>query len=203
MLRTLTLDYIVNEYKENIFDFDYPFTDVTVGNMTYTKETIQNAFIDYFLYYQIGYSTIAEFKWRLKRVWLSEIPKLQALLSVQPESINLVDENENYNTTRNNSLNRSYSNTNDNRYSDTPNQNMGTQTNPNYLTDRTIDNFDGNTTETHNDTVTHTRTKSRNSALVFNELYNKIHNVLYEFYKKFNSLFITDVILSGGILCSE
>ena len=229
MVNTLTLDYIVNEYGEDIFDFNYVFPDITIDNVLINKQTLQDQFIDYFLYYQIGYSTIDEFKWRLKRKWHENIRQLTKQLELENKiAYDLNDETEKLtrnkttdeageiNITRGRTGNTDVNGTqtNDNRFSDTPNQNMGTIENPNFLTERTLDDltttnttdFSENETNKNQNTKnvgeeeTITKTLSKNNIAKFDNLSDKFHNIIFEFYKKFEGLFITDCLIYGGIL---
>ena len=229
MVDTLTLDYIVNEYGEDIFDFNYVFPNITIDNVLINKQTLQDQFIDYFLYYQIGYSTIYEFKWRLKRKWHENIRQLTKQLELENKiSYDLNDETEkltrnkttdeagetNITRGRNGNTAVNGTQTNDNRFSDTPNQNMGTIENPNFLTERTLDDltttnttdFSENETNKNQNTKnvgeeeTITKTLSKNNIAKFDNLSDKFHNIIFEFYKKFEGLFITDCLIYGGIL---
>lgn len=229
MVDTLTLNYIVNEYGEDIFDFNYVFPDITIDNVLINKQTLQDQFIDYFLYYQIGYSTIEEFKWRLKRKWHENIRQLTKQLELENKiTYDLNDETEkltrnkttdeagetNITRGRNGNTAVNGTQTNDNRFSDTPNQNMGTIENPNFLTERTLDDLTtSNTTDfSENETnknqnmknvgeqETITKTLSKNNIAKFDNLSDKFHNIIFEFYKKFEGLFITDCLIYGGIL---
>ena len=229
MVDTLTLNYIVNEYGEDIFDFNYVFPDITIDNVLINKQTLQDQFIDYFLYYQIGYSTIDEFKWRLKRKWHENIRQLAKQLELENKiTYDLNDETEkltrnkttdeagetNITRGRNGNTAVNGTQTNDNRFSDTPNQNMGTIENPNFLTERTLDDltttnttdFSENETNKNQNTKnvgeeeTITKTLSKNNIAKFDNLSDKFHNIIFEFYKKFEGLFITDCLIYGGIL---
>ena len=229
MVDTLTLNYIVNEYGEDIFDFNYVFPDITIDNVLINKQTLQDQFIDYFLYYQIGYSTIDEFKWRLKRKWHENIRQLTKQLELENKiTYDLNDETEkltrnktkdeagetNITRGRNGNTAVNGTQTNDNRFSDTPNQNMGTIENPNFLTERTLDDltttnttdFSENETNKNQNTKnvgedeTITKTLSKNNIAKFDNLSDKFHNIIFEFYKKFEGLFITDCLIYGGIL---
>ena len=229
MVDTLTLNYIVNEYGEDIFDFNYVFPDITIDNVLINKQTLQDQFIDYFLYYQIGYSTIDEFKWRLKRKWHENIRQLTKQLELENKiTYDLNDETEKLtrnkttdeagetNITKGRTGNTAVNGTqtNDNRFSDTPNQNMGTIENPNFLTERTLDDltttnatdFSENETNKNQNTKnvgeeeTITKTLSKNNIAKFDNLSDKFHNIIFEFYKKFEGLFITDCLIYGGIL---
>lgn len=229
MVDTLTLDYIVNEYGEDIFDFNYVFPDITIDNVLINKQTLQDQFIDYFLYYQIGYSTIDEFKWRLKRKWHENIRQLTKQLELENKiTYDLNDETEkltrnkttdeagetNITRGRNGNTAVNGTQTNDNRFSDTPNQNMGTMESPNFLTERTLDDltttnttdFSENETNKNQNTKnvgeeeTITKTLSKNNIAKFDNLSDKFHNIIFEFYKKFEGLFITDCLIYGGIL---
>lgn len=229
MVDTLTLNYIVNEYGEDIFDFNYVFPDITIDNVLINKQTLQDQFIDYFLYYQIGYSTIDEFKWRLKRKWYENIRQLTKQLELENKiTYDLNDETEKLtrnkttdeagetNITKGRTGNTAVNGTqsNDNRFSDTPNQNMGTIENPNFLTERTLDDltttnttdFSENETNKNQNTKnvgeeeTITKTLSKNNIAKFDNLSDKFHNIIFEFYKKFEGLFITDCLIYGGIL---
>ena len=229
MVDTLTLNYIVNEYGEDIFDFNYVFPDITIDNVLINKQTLQDQFIDYFLYYQIGYSTIDEFKWRLKRKWHENIRQLTKQLELENKiAYDLNDETEkltrnkttdeagetNITRGRNGNTAVNGTQTNDNRFSDTPNQNMGTIENPNFLTERTLDDltttnttdFSENETNKNQNTKnvgeeeTITKTLSKNNIAKFDNLSDKFHNIIFEFYKKFEGLFITDCLIYGGIL---
>ena len=229
MVDTLTLDYIVNEYGEDIFDFNYVFPDITIDNVLINKQTLQDQFIDYFFYYQIGYSTIDEFKWRLKRKWHENIRQLTKQLELENKiAYDLNDETEkltrnkttdeagetNITRGRNGNTAVNGTQTNDNRFSDTPNQNMGTIENPNFLTERTLDDltttnttdFSENETNKNQNTKnvgeeeTITKTLSKNNIAKFDNLSDKFHNIIFEFYKKFEGLFITDCLIYGGIL---
>lgn len=181
MLKTMDLDYIINSLQEEIFDFEYTFDDIVVGNMTYNKALLQQAFIDYWYYYQIGYSTLEEFKWRLKRTWTSTISVFTQKIKLYPTELNLNDR----------VLSKEYENITDNKYSDTPNQPMlDTDTDGKYLTDRTHINFDGSSNET----------ETRNAIDKFYEVNRKMQDVMYEYIKSFKPLFITDVIIEQGIL---
>ena len=45
-----------------------------------------------------------------------------------------------------------------------------------------------------------TKTLSKNNIMKFDNLSDKFHNIIFEFYKKFEGLFITDCLIYGGIL---
>lgn len=179
-MRTVDLKYIRDDLQENIFNFPYDWTDITIGNITYNKQYIENAFIDYFLYYYIGYSTVDEFIWRLRRNWLDKISVLQQQLSVYPTQISL-DER---------TIKRNYTNSSDNKYSDTPNEPMlDVDPEGKYLTDRTVLDANGDTTIS----------ESLNTVEKYNTIKSKITNVLYAWFKQFDKLFITDVMIKDYI----
>lgn len=183
MLKTMDLQYIYEVLQDDIFDFDYDFPDITINDKVITKTSIQDDFKDFWWFYQIGYSTLDEFKWRFKRVWLDKIYTLRQRLSQYPELDNL--------NLTGKTIDKTYTNDNDNKYSDTPNQPMVSEDSSNvFLTDRTITNTTGSHNETETDNVL--------------EQYEKLHkymrNVEYDFFKEFKSLFITDVIIYDGIL---
>ena len=181
MLKTMEIQYIYETLGEDIFDFDYDWTDLVIGNKNYTKEYIQEAFKEYWWYYQIGYSTLEEFKWRLKRSWKSKIETFAQRLSAYPQTISLKEK----------TIEKEYNNITDNKYSDTPNQPMlNVDTDGKYLTDRTHINMDGDSTET----------ETRNELDKYDELYSKIRDVMYDFIKSFKDLFLTDVIIYDGII---
>lgn len=179
-MKTISLYDIKNELEENVFDFNYDWTDITVGGIIYNKEYIENAFNDYYLHYQIGYSTLEEFKWRLRRNWLEKISILQQQLSVYPTQIRLNDR----------TITRDFTNSSDNKYSDTPNQPMlNVDPQGQYLTDRTYIDNSGNSTVN----------ETRNELDKYNEIKKKITNVLYSWLKEFECLFITDIIIRDYI----
>lgn len=181
MLKTMDLAYIYEDLNKDVFDFDYEWTDLVIGNKTYSKTYIQDAFKDYWWYYQIGYSTLDEFKWRLKRNWKANIDILAKRLSVYPQQILLNEK----------VIEREYTNETDNKYSDTPNQQMaGVDSASGYLTDRTKIDMGGNSTETI----------TKNELEKYAEIEKNIKDVMYEFIKMFKPLFITDVIIYDGIL---
>lgn len=181
MLKTMDLEYIYDTLQEDVFDFDYNWTDITIGDITYSKNYIQEAFKEYWWYYQIGYSTLDEFKWRLKRSWKSTISIFEQKLTLYPQQLALNEK----------TIERTYDNTTDNKYSDTPNQPMlDVDTDGKYLTDRTHIDLNGNSTET----------ETRNELEKYGEINRKITDVMYEFIKSFRDLFITDVIIYDGIL---
>lgn len=177
----MEIQYIYETLEEDIFDFDYDWTDLVIGAKTYTKEYIEEAFKEYWWYYQIGYSTLEEFKWRLKRSWKSKIETFAQRLSAYPQTISLNEK----------TIEKNYNNTTDNKYSDTPNQPMlDVDTDGSYLTDRTHIDMDGDSTET----------ETRNELEKYDELYAKIRDVMYDFIKSFRDLFLTDVIIYDGII---
>lgn len=181
MLETMDLQYIYETLEEELFDFDYDWTDIEIGDKEYTKDEIEEAFKEYWWYYQIGYSTLDEFKWRLKRAWKSKIGIFAQRLSVYPQEISLKEK----------TIKKDYKNATDNKYSDTPNEPMlDVDTDGAYLTDRTHIDMDGDSTET----------ESRNELEKYDELYGKIRDVMYDFIKSFKDLFLTDVIIYDGIL---
>ena len=91
---------------------------------------------------------------------------------------------------------------------------MGTIENPNFLTERTLDDltttnttdFSENETNKNQNTKnvgeeeTITKTLSKNNIMKFDNLSDKFHNIIFEFYKEFEGLFITDCLTYGGIL---
>lgn len=179
-MKTMDLNYIKEELEENIFDFDYDWTDIVIGEITYNKEYIQNKFIDYWLFYHIGYSTLEEFKWRLRRNWQDKISILQQQLSIYPQQITLNER----------TITKDFTNSSDNKYSDTPNQPMlNVDPQGQYLTDRTYIDNTGNSTINEN----------RNELDKYTQLKNKITNVLYDWIKQFDYLFITDIIIKDYI----
>lgn len=179
MLRTMDLQYIYEELQEDVFDFDYEWTDLVIGTKSYTKQFIQDAFKEYWWYYQIGYSTLDEFKWRLKRNWKSMISALSQKLNLYPQNLSLKDR----------ILEKQYENTTDNKYSDTPNEPMlAVDVEGKYLTDRTYVNLDGNSTET----------ETRNELDKYYELDRKVQDVMYVWIKEFKYLFLTDIIIYDG-----
>lgn len=181
MLQTMDLEYIYDTLKEDVFDFDYDWTDIVIGSKTYDKTLIQNAFKDYWWYYQIGYSTLTEFKWRLKRNWLATINEFAQRLSLYPQKLAL---NERV-------IEKEFTNATDNKYSDTPNQPMlNVDEQGKYLTDRTKIDMTGDSTER----------ETRNELEKYAEINKKITDVMYEFIKSFKYLFITDVIIYNGII---
>ena len=181
MLKTMDLDYIINNLQEELFDFDYDFADITIGNKTYNKQLLQDTFTEYWYYYHIGYSTLEEFKWRLKRTWKATIGVFAQKLSLYPQELNLKDR----------TYTKEYSSDTDNKYSDTPNQPMlDVDTDGKYLTDRTYVNINGNNTET----------ETKNELDKYFELEKKVQDTMYEYIKSFKNLFITDVIIENGIL---
>ena len=188
MVDTLTLNYIVNEYGEDIFDFNYVFPDITIDNVLINKQTLQDQFIDYFLYYQIGYSTIDEFKWRLKRKWHENIRQLTKQLELENKiTYDLNDETEkltrnkttdeagetNITRGRNGNTAVNGTQTNDNRFSDTPNQNMGTIENPNTLTAAQVQGLENKVTE-----------ERRTNVIHFNEFDILIVSSLFPYFKE-------------------
>lgn len=179
---TMDLKYIKDELEENIFDFDYTFHDIVIGDTRYNKEYIENAFIDYWLYYQIGYATLDEFKWRLKRTWQDKVQILHQQLSVYPQQLNLNEYN----------IVREYTNANDSKYSDTPNQPMlNVDPEGKYLTDRTYVDMEGSSNVT----------ESKNAIDKYNNIKNKMSNVFYDWLKQFGGLFITDIIIADYVGC--
>lgn len=175
MLQTMDIDYIVNKKQYDIFDFDYNFADITYNGELINKDYIQKEFIDYFLLYQIGYSTLQEFKWRLRRRWKANIDILRQLLELYPrDNLNLDDKNKE----------KHYTLSSDNLYSDTPNQQLANSITGGYLTD--ITKF--------NSTQDNTEKESINAIDKFGKVDQNITDVLYKWFKKFEPLFITDII---------
>lgn len=181
MLATMDLQYITEELQENIFNFEYDWTDIVIGEKTYSKEYIQEAFLEYWWFYQIGYSTLEEFEWRLKRNWKATINEFAQRLSLYPQKLSL---NERI-------IEKDFTNATDNKYSDTPNEPMlDTDEQGKYLTDRTKIDLTGDSTER----------ETRNELEKYAEINKKISDVMYEFIKSFKYLFITDVIIYDGII---
>lgn len=181
MLKTMDLQYIYENLMEDVFDFDYDWTDIVIGTTTYSKTYLQDAFKEYWWYYQIGYSTLDEFKWRLKRNWKATINEFAQRLSLYPQELSL---NESI-------TEKQYTHETDNKFSDTPNQPMlDTDTDGQYLTDRTKVDANGNINEI----------KTRNELQKYAEINKAITDVMYEFIKTFKPLFITDIIIYDGIL---
>lgn len=177
---TMDLQYILDNVQEKIINFDYDWTDVDIGGTVYNREYIEKAFTDYWLFYQIGYSTLDEFNWRLRRKWLDKINVLQQKLSIYPNKISLNEY----------TITRTFNNASDNKYSDTPNQPMlDVDVEGKYLTDRTF--VDNNGSSTINET--------KNEIDKYNSIKNKITNVLYDWIKEFDGLFITDIIIKDYI----
>lgn len=177
MLKTMDLDYIYNTLGKDIFDFDFTFT----GTDSVDKEKFKEMFKDYWLYYQIGYSTYDEFAWRFRRRLLSTIDVLNQKLTIYPKTLDLKDGN----------VKKTFKNNTDNKYSDTPNQPMlDTDPEGKYLTDRTNVDMSGESTEE----------KERNSLEKYSEIDQKIQDIIYDYIKSFKCLFITDVILYDGII---
>ena len=180
MLQTMDLEYIKDDLEDNIFDFDYDWTDITVGDTTYNKEYIEDSFYNYWKYYQIAYSTLDEFKWRLQRRWLSSIKILAQKLNTYPVEPDLAERK----------INRSFTSSSDNKYSDTPNEPMlDVDPQGKYLTDRTY------TDNEYNSNITETK----NEVAKFAELNSKIRDVMYEWIKEFKPLFLTDCLIYNYI----
>lgn len=183
-LQTMDLDYIKNDLEKDIFDFDYEWTDIEVGEVTYDKNYIEDAFYEYWKFYQIGYSTLAEFEWRLQRKWLSSIKVLAQKLNTYPIEPDLAERK----------INRNYTADSDNKYSDTPNQPMlNVDPEGKYLTDRTVtnNNYNSNITET------------KNEVAKFAEINSKFRDVLYDWVKEFDGLFLTDCLIYNYINCKR
>lgn len=177
----MDLKYIYEELGEDIFDFDYEFPDIVIGDKTYTKTMFQDAFKDYWYFYQIGYSTLDEFKWRLRRNVKATISTFIQRLKLYPTELDLNER----------TVKKEFTNTSDNKYSDTPNQPMlAVETDGKYLTDRTYVNLDGNSKES----------ETRNTLDKFYELDRKVQDTMYEYIKSFKVLFFTDIIIADGIL---
>lgn len=180
MLKTISLQNIYELLGDNVFDFDYDFDDVVINDVTYNKNLLEETFKEYWWLYQIGYSTVDEFKWRLKRCWKKTISVFRQKLLLYPTEQNLNEETSTFN----------YSTDSDNKYSDTPNQPM-LDVDPvgKYLTNRTYINVNGN-----NENI-----KTKNALSKFSDVQRYIEDVLYSFISSFNYLFITDVIIYDGI----
>lgn len=175
----MDLDYIQNRLKVNIFNFEYNFEPISVNGKEYNKDMLEKAFIEYYFEYQIGYSTLTEFLFRLRRRWLSNIDVLHQRLELYPReqlSLNEIKKEKEYKLDS------------DSKYSDTPNEKMFDDTNG-YLTDRTL----------FNSTQKVSENEKHNEISKYADLYAKLKDVMYEWFKTFECLFITDVILSDFI----
>lgn len=179
MLTTISVNDIVNNLEIPIFDFDYTFNETTILDTTYNKEYLENFFIMYWGYYQIGYSTVEEFKWRLKRSWLSKIQQFKQRLLLYPKELDLTSEKR-YKTSEIK---------NDNRYSDTPNEEILSQDlESGYLTDRTLNDMSA----TQNETITN------NELEKYMKIEKGVTDIVSSFIASFRDLFITDIIINSG-----
>ena len=177
----MDLNYIINTLGKNVFDFDYDFPEIVIGDKTYNKTLFEQEFIDYWLYYNIGYSTLNEFMWRLRRRVKSTISIFTQKLKLYPQELNLNER----------TLTKEFTNQSDNKYSDTPNEPMlDVDSDGKNLTDRTRINIDGNSVEN----------ETRNSLAKYAEVQKTISDTMFDYIKSFKVLFITDVIVETGII---
>lgn len=189
MLQTMDIDFIINELHENLFDFNYNFVEKSYTGIRYTKQKLQDDFINRFKYYQIGYSTLEEFKWRLQNVWLENIDTLNMTIAgfttIDFESLPMFHIGRRGRSSGETS--------NDNRYSNTPNQKIiNFNDKEGYLTDITINKNNGSS-EYEEEEVT-------NPMINYSKYKKYLKNPLYEFFDKFNVLFITDIITNDLLI---
>lgn len=151
---------------------EFDFNDITILDKTITKDEFIEKFYDYYGEYQIAYPTPDQFCFEFKRIFNRNYDKFIK----QVELANTVKFNlDTYNRT----LERNY--TTENKYSDTPNETLqnGDFTNK-YLTNAEKDEGNGSTNETY----------SLNDIERFNDIYNKITNILYKFLDLFDECFM-------------
>lgn len=179
-METFTLNFMVEDLEEDIFDFDYSFT--TVGDIT--QDVLEEDFIEYYRYFNSGMETVEKFKFYLKRMWLKEIKPFnkRLLAEYELETIGLYDNK--IETSSSNTLNGEV------QYSDTPNQTISSDYS--YLTDITKND---NSSEENG-----SRTSSKNEALKLVELDKKMKDMEYAFFDKFVVLFSTGIVIKDIIL---
>lgn len=188
MLQTMDIDYIVNELKINLFDFEYNFVGFDYKGRPINKGKLETMFINRFLYYQIGYSTVEEFIWRLKNVWLENIESLNMKLTAM-SNIGLDDPQILFGSRLTEGTTRVKSDA-DTRYSDTPNQKMFSfEENNGYLTDRTLNRNTGDSS--------YQDFEGGNFVKTYGEIKGIFKDPIQEFFNKFNNLFVVDIILNN------
>lgn len=165
-----------NELKElGISPFpNYSYKQITIFDKTLTQEEFEQLFYDYYGSYQIAYPTHTEFCFEFARIFNRNYD----IFNKKVEMFNKL----NFDTTE-------YvkdiegSAEGQRKYSDTPNESLDTDGNlgDNYLTDVSKEGTSGNSKETY----------KTNDIIKFNEIEEKINNVIYEFLDKFNDCFLT------------
>lgn len=196
----------VIEMGVDIFDFEYQWEDTTLFGEIIDKEALQNAFIEYYQYYDIAFETIPRFKFALKRLWKRNVGVFNQLIKAMPNTVNLYDNKRVKNGTNKinvsgtSSGNSSSNSSEKNKFSDTPNQTV-IDSEETYLTNISkTDNEDKGETQVEssserNGEFEESETYSINDIEKMSKLVNKYENLLYGFLDKFNDLFSTLIIV--------
>lgn len=168
---TINLYDVINKFGRNIFP-NYSFNNIAWFDKEITKEDFENMLIDYYANYEIGFETIEMFIFEFKRIFNREFPTMYEQLKLQSKiTYDLLSYNHSYQVT----------DKNDNKYSDTPNEPLtdvgGSEL---YLTTRTLNDNEKSIIDN----------MKLNDIERFNDVYYKIRNIIYEFFDKFDDLFL-------------
>lgn len=202
---TMKLDKII-EMGVDIFDFDYQWENTTLFNEVIDKEALQNAFIEYYQYYDIAFETIPRFKFALKRLWKKNVGVFNQLIKAMPNTVSLYDNKRVKNGTNNANIvgkssgTSSSTSTSKDKFSDTPNQTV-IDSEETYLTSISKNDSSDNgnseveSSSTRNINFEESETYSINGIEKMSKIVNKYENLLYGFLDKFNDLFSTLIIV--------
>lgn len=204
---TMQLDKVI-EMGVDIFDFNYQWENISLFGETIDKEALQNAFIEYYQYYDIAFETIPRFKFALKRLWKKNVGVFNQLIKAMPTTVNLYDNKRvkngtnKANVTGQSSGTMSSTSSEKDKFSDTPNQTV-IDSDETYLTSISKnDSYDNGSSEvasssSRSSEFEESETYSINDIEKMSKLVNKYENLLYVFLDKFNDLFSTLIIVDN------
>lgn len=173
---TIKLYDIINKYGYSIFP-EYEFNNINYYDSEITKEKFETMFIEYYENYEIAYETVEEFLFEFKRIFNRNFKKFYKSLEMQNQIVyDLKSYKHNY----------SINDKTDNIFSDTPNEPMDGAEN-NYYTNRTKYTADKVIEDSMN----------MNDIERFNDIYEKIHDVIYNFFDMFSTLFLSYIAIKN------
>ena len=173
---TIKLYDVINKYGYSIFP-EYDFNPISYYESQITKEKFETMLIEYYENYQIAFELIEDFIFEFKRVFNKNFKSFYKKLELQNQIVYSLNSYKHNYTLNDNT---------DSIFSDTPNEPMdGTE--EIYYTNRT--KYKAN--KTIEDTM------NLNEIERFNDIYDKIHDVIYDFFDKFDKLFLNYIAIKN------
>ena len=175
---TAELRTIINN-NFDIFDFEY--TRSNASKAIISDSDLEQGFIDHYYFREVGFETLERFKHKLKTQWIESIEIFDKVLVAYNEEINILSNNGSSSTT---TTSNTGSSSNKSIYNDTPTSHLGTTDYATSITDNTGSSSDSGT-------ISQSSTGKTLSDIELLELYHdKIKDVITEFYKSFDNLFM-------------